>query len=137
MILIDSNIFMYSTGAPHEHKQDATDFLKKVANDDVDAAVDAEVFQEILHRYRAIGRWEDGRKVYDMTRRIVGVVIPIGIEIMDRARSLLDLYPDIMARDALHAAVCRHLGAEGICSYDRDFDRIRNIRRFEPGMFLK
>jgi len=32
--------------------------------DEVDAVLDAEVLQEILHRYRAISRWETGREVF-------------------------------------------------------------------------
>lgn len=97
------------------------------------AAIDAEVLQEILHRYRAIGRWEDGRRVYDLTRALVPLVVPIGAEILDRARVLLDRYHDLMARDALHAAACQVVGAEALCSYDRDFEQIRDLRRVEPG----
>ena len=35
-------------------------------------------------------------------------------------------------RDALHAAVCRVVGAEAICSYDPDLDIIAGLRRIEP-----
>jgi predicted nucleic acid-binding protein len=37
-----------------------------------------------------------------------------------------------MARDALHAAVVMEEGLRGIYTYDRDFDRIKGIRRLEP-----
>jgi hypothetical protein len=54
----------------------------------VDAALDAEVLQEILHRYRAIRRWPEGRSVYDLARQIVLIVIPITAEVVDLARHL-------------------------------------------------
>jgi len=98
----------------------------------VDAALDAEVLQEILHRYRAIGRWADGRQVYDQARRIFPVVVPITAEVLDRARALLDDHRSVMARDAVHAAVVSVHGLEGISSYDRDFDRIAELKRSEP-----
>ena len=133
MILIDSNIFMYSAGAEHPNKRPSLAFLEEVVRGQVTAATDAEVLQEILHRYRAMGRWAEGRRVYDLARRIIPVVIPIGVEILDAACDLLDRYDGLMARDALHAAVVPHVGAQAICSYDRDFDRIENLKRIEPG----
>lgn len=98
----------------------------------MDAAVDAETLQEILHRYRAMNRWEDGRKLYDLTRTTFAVVIPITAEILDDARVLLDKHTTLMARDALHAAACRKAGARAICSFDKDFDVIRELKRIEP-----
>ena len=132
MILIDSNIFMYAAGAEHPHKTPSLAFLERVARGDVEAVVDAEALQEILHRYRAIDRWGDGRHVYDLARRIVTAVIPITEEVVDAARALLDGDDRLMARDALHAAVASLHAADAICSYDRDFDRIEGIRRIEP-----
>ncbi len=132
MILVDANVFMYAAGAEHEHKAPSLQFLARIAEGKVDAAVDTEALQEILHRYRAMGRWEEGRRVYDTARRIVLISVPITIEIMDRARELLDSYPALTARDALHAAATLHTGADAICSYDRDFDEIEGLRRIEP-----
>ena len=81
---------------------------------------------DILHRYRALSRWVDGRRVYDLARRIFPAVLPVAAEILDRARILLDEY------DALHAAVLEINLLEAICSYDTDFDRITTRARTEP-----
>lgn len=132
MILVDSNIFMYAAGALHPNKRPSVRWLERVARGEVDAVVDAEVLQEILHRYRAIGRWDEGRRVYDHARRLVPVTIPVGAEVLDQARRLLDSHAHLMARDALHAAVVLEHGLRTICSYDRDFDDIKGIRRVEP-----
>jgi predicted nucleic acid-binding protein len=132
VILIDSNIIMYAAGAEHPHKQPSVRMLERVASGDVDAAIDAEVLQEILHRYRAIKRWTDGRRVYDLARQLFPVVIPITSDILDRARRLMDDHAQLMARDALHAAVVIGEELEAICSYDRDFDRVSGLRRVEP-----
>ena len=132
MILVDSNIFMYAAGELHPHKKPSVAWLERVARGKIDAVVDAEVLQEILHRYRAIRRWKEGSKVYDQARRLVPVVIPVGVEILDRARALLDDYPQLIARDALHAAVVQEHGLKAICSYDRDFDRVKGVKRIQP-----
>ncbi len=132
MILVDTNVIMYAAGAAHPHKAPSVRLLERVATGEVQATIDAEVLQEILHRYRAIGRWEDGKQVYDLTRQLFPVVVPVTADVLDRARSLLDTDPQIMARDALHAAVVLQEHLEGVCSYDRDFDRIAGLVRIEP-----
>jgi hypothetical protein len=132
MILIDTNVIIYAAGAEHPHKQRSVALLERVAAGEVEATIDAEVLQEILHRYRAIGRWEDGRRVYDLTRQLFPSVVPVTAELLDRARRVLDSEGQIMARDALHAAVVMTEGFEAVCSYDRDFDRIKGLVRREP-----
>jgi hypothetical protein len=132
VILLDANVFMYAAGAEHPNKAPSVATLEQVAEDKLEAAVNAEVLQEILHRYRAIGRWHEGRSVFDLARRIVPEVLPVTADVLDEARTILDAYPGLMARDALHAAVVRIGPLEAICSFDRDFDVIEGLRRFEP-----
>jgi predicted nucleic acid-binding protein len=132
MILVDANVLMYAAGAPHPHKEPSVVLLKRVASGAVEAVLDAEVLQEILHRYRSIGRWEDGREVYDRARRIFPVVLPVTAELLDRARVLLDEHRTLMARDALHAAFVLEHRLAGICSFDADLDVISGLIRHEP-----
>jgi len=134
LILIDANIFMYAAGAEHRYKAPSSRFLERVARGEIEAALDAEVLQEILHRYRSIQRWPEGGRVYDLARRIVPIVIPITADILDLTRNLLDRYGNLSARDALHAAVVQYHGARAICSFDRDFDDIENLERIEPAL---
>ena len=131
MILVDANIPMYAAGAEHPNKQPCLALLEAIAEGRIEAALDAEVLQEILHRYRAIDRWDDGRRVFDLCRRIFHVVFPIEVEVVEHARLLLDAHPGLGARDALHAAVAMDYGLESICSYDRGFDEL-SVRRIEP-----
>lgn len=123
-MLVDANIFMYAAGAEHPRKAPSVGLLLRIAQGELDAAVDAEALQEILHRYRAMGRCA--------ARRIVPLTFPITVELLDAARDLLDSHEGLTARDAIHAAVVFHSGAETICSYDRDFDRVAGLRRVEP-----
>ncbi|MEP6832453.1 MAG: type II toxin-antitoxin system VapC family toxin [Gemmatimonas sp.] len=132
MILIDTNIIMYAAGAAHPNKGPSVRLLDRVARGDVEAAIDSECLQEILHRYRSINRWKDGRDVYDLTRQMFPAVVVVSAEILDRARQLLDDYSGFMARDAVHAAVVQHEQMDAICSYDKDFDKIGGVRRMEP-----
>lgn len=132
MILVDANIFMYAVGAAHPNKPPAIDYLRRVANGEIEAATDAEVLQEILHRYRAIRRWDDGSRVYDLAKSVVPRVLPITSDTVDRARSMMETDSDLGARDAIHAAVALVNGCSAICTYDRAFDRIPGLGRVAP-----
>ncbi len=129
MILVDSNVLMYAAGAEHPNKTVAIRFLKQVAAGEVQAALDAEVLQEILHRYLALNRWADGRKVFLLARELFPDVFPVTAEVMDRARELVDADGSISARDAVHAAVVQLHSLDGICTFDRNFDRIPRCPR--------
>lgn len=132
MILIDANIFMYAVGTAHPNKPPAIGYLRRVANGEIDAVTDAEVLQEILHRYRAIRRWEDGSRVYDLAKSVVARVLPITADIVDQARLMMHADIELGARDAIHAAVALANGCTAICTYDRAFDRIPGLGRVTP-----
>jgi len=136
VILLDANVLMYAAGRPHPHKQPSAMLLERIARDELDAGLDAEVLQEVLHRYRAAGRWPEGRTVFDLAREVVPTVIPITLKVLDLARVLLDRHTGILARDALHAAAALDCGAEAFCSYDTDFDAIDSLVRVEPEALL-
>jgi predicted nucleic acid-binding protein len=133
MILVDANVLMYAAGAAHPNKAPSVSFLRRVAEGEVEATIDAEILQELLHRYRSIGRWEEGRRVYDLSRTLFPTVVPVTAEVMDRARELMDGDEVLLARDALHAAVVLTEGFEVLCSFDGDFDGIQGVVRRVPG----
>src|ERR1700692_916376 len=54
VIFIDSNIPMYVIGRPHPHREGAQRLLERAAVAGERLVTDAEVLQEILHRYDAL-----------------------------------------------------------------------------------
>jgi len=132
MMLVDSNVLMYAAGAVHANKRPSLELLKSIARGELEGAIDAEVLQEILHRYRAIGRWQDGKGVFDEARRLFPLVIPVDARVLDLARELMGETPSLVARDAVHAAVVLVHEFRGIYSFDTDFDRIEGLNRMPP-----
>ena len=129
MILVDSNIPMYLVGADHPNKLAARRLVDAATAARERLVTDVEVFQEILHRYVAIGRREAIQPAFDVLSTVVDEVLSIDFDDVQRARSLL-LGPGILsARDALHVAVMQRHGIERIMSFDRGFDAVMGIRR--------
>jgi predicted nucleic acid-binding protein len=130
MILIDSNIPMYLIGAPHPHKTDAQRMLERhIANGDR-LVTDAEVFQEILHRYVAIDRRDAIQPAFDALLGVVDEVLPIThVEIQLAKEIILGAVAGTSARDAIHVAMMRSHDIERIMTFDQDFDRVAGIQR--------
>ena len=129
MILIDSNVPMYLVGAAHPHKSDAQRLLERLALDNRRLVSDAEVLQEILHRYVAIGRRDAVQPAFEALLSVVDDVLPVTIETVQRARDLVLGSAQLSARDAVHVAVMQQHGVEEILSFDRGFDGVPGVRR--------
>ncbi|MDQ3781863.1 MAG: type II toxin-antitoxin system VapC family toxin [Actinomycetota bacterium] len=89
---------------------------------------DAEVLQEILHRYVAIDRREAIRPAFDALLGLVDAVLPIELEDVQRGRDLLTT-AGLQARDAIHLAVMQRHGIARALTFDRAFDRVPGITR--------
>ncbi len=129
MILVDSNVPMYLVGAPHPHKTDAQRLLERLLSERQRLVTDAEVLQEILHRYAAIDRRDAIQPAFDVLLGIVDQVLPIDQTAAERAKEVLLARKSLSARDALHAAVMQQHGIERILSFDSGFDGLPGIVR--------
>jgi predicted nucleic acid-binding protein len=129
VILVDSNVPMYLVGAPHPHKTDAQRLLERAIADRERLVTDAEVLQEILHRYVAIGRRDAIQPAIDALLGVVDEVFPVTAEDVLRAREILLGASDLSSRDALHLAVMERHGVDAILSFDRGFDGRPGVRR--------
>ena len=129
MILVDSNIPMYLIGAAHRNKVAARRALEEAVAAGESLCTDAEVLQEILHRYSAIRRPQDIDPAFDALLAVVDVVHPIERADVARARRLLHSTSSMSARDAVHIAVMQGRDIGRILSFDAGFDGIPGIVR--------
>ena len=129
MILVDSNIPMYLVGAPHPHKSDAQQWLEKLVSDRQRLVTDAEVLQEILHRYVAINCRDAIQPAFDALLDIVDQVLAVDQAIAERAKEIVLGHRQLSARDAVHLAVMEHHGIERILTFDSGFDGFPGITR--------
>jgi predicted nucleic acid-binding protein len=120
---------MYLIGAAHPHKADARRLLERCVAEGTRLVTDAEVFQEILHRYVAIERREAIAPAYEALLAIVDEVLPVALADVQRARDVLLATKSISARDALHIAIMEAHGIDTILTFDRGFDLYPGIRR--------
>ncbi len=120
---------MYLVGAAHPHKVDAQRRLERAIADGERLVTDAEVLQEILQRYVAIGRRDAIQPALEALLGVVDEVLPVDLEAVLRARDIVLTYPRLSARDAVHAAVMEAKGIARIFTFDAGFDFFPGVDR--------
>lgn len=119
---------MYLVGAAHPNKDASRALLERALIDREPLVTDAEVLQEILHRYVAIDRREAIGPATDVLLDVVDRVFPVEREDVERARRLV-MSTSLSARDAVHVAIMQRHAVRTIMSFDRGFDAVAGIER--------
>jgi uncharacterized protein len=126
---VDSNVPMYLLGAPHPHKADTRTLLDRLVAAGEPLVTDAEVLQEVLHRYKAIQRPDAIEPAFRTVLDLVDDVYPIEKRDVLRAAEIAKVKPQLSARDAIHVSVMERHGVTSILSFDADFDAWPGLQR--------
>lgn len=120
---------MYLVGAEHPNRATAHALLERLITEEVRFVTDAEVLQEILHRYRALNRKEFIQPAFDALLGIVEEVYSIELTTIEEAKALLLEYEGLSARDAIHLASMKLNAMTQIVSFDSGFDIVPWVER--------
>ena len=135
-LFVDANVPMYAAGREHRFKAPSAELMLAIARRQVDAVSDVEVLQEILHRYRAVGRQPEGFVVFQTFATAVRIFHSITLDDLWECRAILRRHRGLQPRDAIHAAVMRRHAIRSVVSYDRHFDELPDIERVTPEAVL-
>lgn len=119
MIFVDTNVFMYAVGRPHQLREPARLFFADCNRDRIPLATSAEAVQELMHAYLRVGREATLDAALALIERSEVDVWPLTYEDVTLARQLHDRYPGLDARDVCHLASCRRRGVGDIKTYDQ------------------
>jgi len=131
-IFLDTHIFLYAAGAPHPLRDPCAKVLRRVADGTLETTVNTEVLQEILYVLTRRGRGRDAPTLARHVASLFPDLLPVVREDMLTACNLLQQYPRLPVRDAIHAATMLRNGLKTIVSVDSDFDQIPQIQRLTP-----
>ena len=132
---VDTTIFMYAMGAGSRFKDPCARILRAGAIDKVVLVTSAETLQEVLHRYRSIGRHKEIQAAFEAIAAAVQRILPVGAEDVEEARRLGERIAGksaASARDLVHAAVARRQGVREILTVDAGFAAIPGVAVVDP-----
>ena len=131
MIYVDSCIPMYLIGSAHPLKSRVIDLVSSLINAREQLITSAEVFQEILHRYKALNDLTHMRLAYDALEELVEATANIEKLDTDRARLFIQEFNGLSSRDSLHLGVMKRLSCSKIWTYDQRFDSVPWVTRIQ------
>jgi predicted nucleic acid-binding protein len=108
--------------------------MTEIAGGRLQVVIDAEVIQEVLHRYGALGRYADAVQMARDLMTLVPHILPITAADMQTAVTVFQQYASrgMRARDAIHAAIMQNHGLTHIISSDGHFDLVAGLTRLDP-----
>lgn len=97
-------------------------------------ATDAEVLQEVLHRYISLQRFAEAVRMVNDLSILVPQIFPLTNLDASAAAALVPAYAPlgVKARDLVHAAIMFNHGLAEILTPDQHFDLIPGISRIDP-----
>ncbi|MBW1800727.1 MAG: type II toxin-antitoxin system VapC family toxin [Deltaproteobacteria bacterium] len=129
---IDANIIMYAIGGPHPFRDPCKKVLENIRDGLIQVVTNTEVLQEILYRFFAIKKPFMAESAYASVVQICMEILPVTLQDTNRALELLKTSPNILSRDAIHAATMINNDIREIISTDSHFDAIPEILRVRP-----
>ena len=131
---LDTAVPMYAAGTPHPYRDACQWLMTEIACVRMQVVIDAEVIQEILHRYGALGRHADAVNMARDLMTLVPQILPVTAADMQTAVTLFQQYgpQGLRARDAIHAGIMQNHGLTHIISSDAHFDLIPGLTRLDP-----
>src|ERR1035441_10319609 len=101
---------MYLVGAEHPHRTESQVLLERLTAAGQQLVTDAEVLQEILHRYISIDRRDTIDRAFEVLLKTVDDVFAVEKADVIRAAEIAQHRASFSARDAVHIAVMEHHG---------------------------
>ena len=129
MIFVDSNLFVYAVGRPHPLREEARTLFAAAGSEGTPLLTSTEVLQELLHIYLPVQRIATLDAALELASRSMDRVLPVEADDVAQARTLLDAYPALAARDLLHLALCRRHGITELKTFDRGLSAAFTRRR--------
>ena len=137
---VDTTIFMYAMGTASRFKEPCARILRAGAADRTILVTSAETLQEVLHRYRSIGREGDIKPTFEAIAASVQRMLPVTADDVEEARQLGERIPEgrrVSARDLVHAAVARRQGLREILTVDAGFSSIPGVLAVDPLQWME
>lgn len=126
-VYVDSCIPMYLVGSAHPNKTKVLEGAQRLIQSGYDFWTSAEVFQEIIHRYKAIKKISTMHHAYQALEGMVSQTESVTKPDADKAKTLAIEYPKLSSRDCIHAGIMLRLKCTRIWTFDEAFSKLPNL----------
>jgi len=130
-MFIDANVFILAYTSNDRRGKNSKKFLSRILNGEQTAVVNPLIFDEVVYILINKKGEKFAKKVWENMIKIPNLkILPIDEKVLSYVMKFIE--EGLEPRDAFHIATMYVNGINTICSYDKDFDILKNIRRKEP-----
>ena len=131
-MFIDANVFINAYIAKDFAGEKAMALLKRIKSGEQNAATSPMVLDETVYIIAKNRGIEFALRTHKNTLNISNLqILPINKRTCESLPEII-FETDLEPHDAFNIAVMRENNISTICSFDRDFDKIKGIKRVEP-----
>jgi len=133
---IDSNVLLRFLLSDHpEHSSAARDLIQRIAEGKIQAWTTELVISELVYVLTGPLLRRERTEVAEVLRELVALP-GLALDKREVVQAAMEIWvtKNVDWIDAYHAALARARGESRLYSFDRDFDRLAGITRFEPGL---
>ena len=129
MIYLDSNVFIYAVLNSESIGKEARSILSQVQNGQLKASTSALTFDELIWIVKKNRSPNDSLLAGDAFLNMSGLkLVDVDANILAGAIAIMRKY-SLDPRDSIHVASAMIEKAEVVISEDKDFDKVREIKR--------
>lgn len=129
MIYLDANVFLNAILNREKEGEKARDLIQKIEKGDMTACTSALSFDEVFWSVKKHRDFEKALKATKAFLEIPNLIfLDVNNEIIWLAYNLAEKYR-IDPRDAIHLACALNHGVFTLVSEDKDFDKVKEIKR--------
>jgi len=132
VIYLDSTVFLNGSLCVDEKGENARKLLTDVQSGKTPAATSALTYDEVSWVTK---KHKDFNAALEAGEALLGMpnltILPVDGDILRQAHELSKTY-ELHPRDAIHAACALSNGIHTVVSTDKDFDRVKEIKRHQP-----
>ena len=134
MIVLDTTVLVYATGAAHPLRRPCRLIVDMVAQGRLEATTTPEVIQEYAHvRARRLARLEVARTARDFAS-LLRPLLTVDASMLSMGLRIFEQTPEIGSFDAVLAAASIALDADALVSADRGFASVKELRYLDPAI---
>lgn len=130
-MFLDANVLIHAYDSASHPGPACARLMERIGKGEQQAATSILVVNEVLYFFSQKYDLERAEKVLGYIRHIPNLRI-LSLEEKDLDRAMECMRAGLETTDAFHMATMKSNGISVICSYDKAFDKMKDIRRQEP-----
>ena len=131
-LYLDTNFFLYLSEFSSPFYQECFQLIKYCKVNKITLVTSTETIQEIIHFTKNTKQLEKGLQTAQKTLELVNEILPINQITIEIYLKKAAIYKTSSSRDLIHLAVCLENKIKNLITFDKDFEKFKELEILQP-----